>query len=261
MLRALIDGVDLEDLGILLGGSRGKEIEGWLSPPAFARDEAAVGSNGVVLGSRGTMGGRSITIPITVHPSVTTAAARLAAEQQLALWLDRRVRLRIDDGSTAREFVAVLLQAELVPAMPGAPVASAGRLIFRGEGTRWRANEPTLIALTTGVVPVPVTAAPAPRWAIHLQNTGGATTAVTVAIRDRTGELKTSLAVGSIATTEWVELDAGLGLANRWAAGVATSILTTLTGALVTLEPGDTIQLAAGSGTPSGRLLLHEWSW
>lgn len=262
MLRHYLDDVDLEAEGILLGGRKGGNIAGWLTPPAMAFDEAPLDGIGAVLADVGVMPARTVKIPVSVHPSAGTAAGREAAEAVLTSFLGRLAWLRLDDGGTARELLVRVLEVDLEPAHPGAPTASSGTITLRAPDPRWRVLEPTILTLGTTRVRPTFGTAPVADWVIRLMNPAGAVTDPTITIRDLTGETRTAITLpGTLATTDHLELLAARGLARRWSAGVATLVLTTMVGAFVSLYPGDSLQLSAASGTPTGELLFHGRGW
>jgi hypothetical protein len=258
MLRLLMNGVDLEAEGILLGAARGDRIGGWLSPPPMRFDEGELDGIGSVLAREGTLPGRTITIPITVHPAAGTVAARREAEAFLWSLFGLDSWLCLDDGTPLRELLVRVVDITLEPVTPGASVASRGRVIVRGADPRWRATEPTVRALSTTRLMQVLGTAPVDDWEIRIANPAGAITDPQIVIRAPDGTVRTTILVpGTLATTDHLEFLAGRGLAQRWSAGVATSVLTTMTGAFVAIHPGDSIALAAASGTPLGELLFH----
>lgn len=262
MLRHYFDGLDLASEGIFLGGDKGGKITGWLSAPAIERDESPLDGYGSVLADVDSMSGRPITVPVSVAPLAGTAAAHRTAVDLLNSFLGDWVWCRLEDGVTAREVRGLVTEVLLEPTTPGAPIASAGRVVMRCPDPRWRALEPTCLSLSIARLAIVTGSGRIDDWTLRFMNPGGAVTDPAARIRDRTGELRTTLTVpGSLATSDHIELLAARGLAQKWSAGVATSVLATLTGAFVPLCPGDTVELAAASGTPSGELFHHVQDW
>lgn len=264
MLRGILNGHDLESRGVLLGGGgKADRVQGWLAPPARRLDEADLDGIGAVVAEVSTVGSRTITIPISVHPPAGDVAARLVAEAWLFGFLtDPETWLRLDDEVAAREMLVHVLDVPLDPTTPGASVASRGRIVCRAPDPRWRALEPTLRQLSTTPLTITGGSAPIGDWTIRLANPSGAVTDPGIVIRAADGTPRTTITLpGTLATTDYLELRAGDSLAQRWSGGTATTILTTMVGAFVSLVDGDTVALTAASGTPLGELLWHPQDW
>jgi len=165
-----INGTDLSGLTppILLNG-----IPPWDDSPVSSRvSQTAAGRTLGVRSRLDTVGPRALTIPLLINAFNPTD--KQAGLDWIKQWVRQEITFRRDDGTTARELIATVLNSPWSPiAVPGG-TAMAGGLVLDGENPLWRATSDTT---TSGIGSSPVTLAlgnaPSEGYALDITVSGG----------------------------------------------------------------------------------------
>ena len=229
-----------------------------------------IANAGSVFGSTVTLAPRTITATLDVRPS--SIIDREAVVDALVLLLAGLLEVSTDAASD-RVAYAVL---DGRPTMPPAgnlfalPTFDMTCRFLLADPTRY-ATEPTVLALSTSRVSVPVGTLPSrPRIWLY----GNATPIVNpqVIVRSHTGEIVSTLALtGSLGSNTALDIGRTPERIESYSAGVlqtgdADGLTWYDSGAFPILSPDDanpaasawgTVELAATSGTPTGLLLMR----